>query len=158
MSPKQKIEAKSLKQKIEENLTLTVLGLLCTGFVAGFSASKLFFPPAPTTTSVSTPSENKNQGSPFVHWWSGATHFSLQQCEDLIRDVYRLTGTERIESPVTDENSFAQVGLAGSVTSVIVCARVGGETSVTIISSGPDQTDTDTRHARVRDLVQARRR
>jgi hypothetical protein len=39
----------SLKQKIEDNLTLTVLGLLLTGFIAGVGVYKTLLTVAPTT-------------------------------------------------------------------------------------------------------------
>ena len=68
----------SLKEKIENNLTLSVLGLLFAGFVAGLGAYKAL----PT---IGAPSEDKNQGSPYVHWWSGVTDLPLQKCEDVTR-------------------------------------------------------------------------
>jgi len=143
----------SLKEKIENNVTLIVLGLLLTGFLGGFATHKALETFAPATKFIAAPSEDKSQGSPYVHWWSVVTDLPLQQCEGLTREVYRLTGTAQIEDPERDESSFAQVGVFESVASVIVCVRTGEKTTVMVVSSGPDQTITKNRLALLRDVV-----
>jgi hypothetical protein len=139
----------SLKEKIENNLTLSVLGLLFAGFAAGLGAYKAL----PTTGS---PSEDKTQSSPYVHWWSGVTDLPLQKCEDVTRDAFRVTGTKETEDMDRGENSVSQIGVAGSITSAIIFVRIGEKTTVTVVSSGPDQTATKNRNARLSEVVQSK--
>src|SRR5881628_351267 len=83
---------------------------------------------------------SEGQGSPFVHWEPVITELPLKNCAAFIREVYELTGPVVTEGPVTNDFSVAQLGVAGSVNSVIICVRAGEKTTVTVVSAGPDQT------------------
>ena len=99
--------------------------------------------------------KDQSAGSPYLHWWTSETSLPLNECESFIGKIYRLTGPTETESPVLETSSIAQVGVAGEVTSAIICIRTGDKTVVSITAAGPQQTKTNNREAQLRDAVQS---
>lgn len=107
---------------------------------------------------VTAGTNNQSQGSPYLHWWTFPTSMPLAQCEAFTRQVYELTSTAVTESPDIDATSIGQIGVAGPVTSAIVCVRTGDKTVVLLTAAGPDQTVTKNRAAQLRDAVRMKLR
>lgn len=97
------------------------------------------------------------KGSPYVYWDNFETALPLNQCQDLIRDVFQLTGTEKTdEAPDVDASSFGEFGTAGSVTAAIACLRTAPKTTVMVITAGPDDTITKNHQRKLKDAVQTK--
>jgi hypothetical protein len=104
----------------------------------------------------SKPTATDNQGSPYIWWDDFVTTLPLNQCEGLVRDVYRLRGIEITDPPDIDDTSVAVFGEAGSVTSVIVCLARGDKRTVMVMSAGPDDTLTKNHQKQLRDETKSR--